>query len=74
VLAAARHLGQQVGAADDFQQALEAQARQDLANLLGDEREEVDDLVRRAGELGAQGLVLGADPDRDRCWSGTGAP
>jgi hypothetical protein len=53
VLAAAADLGQQVGATDDFQQALEAQAGQDLADLFGDEREEVDDLFRRAGELGA---------------------
>jgi hypothetical protein len=64
VLAAAADLHQQVGAANDFLQRTDAQAGQDFADLLGDEGEEVDDFFRRAGEAGAEFLVLGADADR----------
>ncbi|MNR09549.1 hypothetical protein D3C85_1257560 [compost metagenome] len=56
--AAAPRLAQQVGAADNFIDRAGADGGQDLADLLGDEGEEVDHLFRRAGELGAQALVL----------------
>ena len=42
----------------------EAERGQDLAHLLGDEAEQVDDLLRRAGELLRAALVLRADADR----------
>ena len=64
VARAAADLLQQVGAADDLEQRAVAELRQDLAHLLGDEAEEIDDLLRRAVELGAQRRVLGADADR----------
>ena len=64
VLGAAAHLVQQVGAADHLLQRAEAERGQDLAHLLGDEAEQVDDLLRRAGELRAQRFVLRADADR----------
>ena len=41
-----------------------AQARHDFANFFGEEEEVVDDVLRLARELGAQGRVLGGDPDR----------
>ena len=60
MLGAAADLTQQIGAADDVVQAAEAQPRDDLAHFLGDEGHQVDDLFGRAGELGAQPLVLHA--------------
>ena len=57
-------LAQQVGAADGLLQRAQAQRRQDLAHLLGDEAHQVDDLLRRAGEALAQVGALGADADR----------
>jgi hypothetical protein len=42
----------------------EAELGQDLAHFLGDEGHQVDDLLGRADELGAQPLVLRADADR----------
>ena len=64
MLGAAIDLLQQLGAADHFVQAAEAQARQYLAHFLGDEGHEVDDLFRRAGEFLAQLLVLHAHAHR----------
>ncbi len=64
VRTAAPRLTQQVGAADDLINGAGADGGQDFADLLGDEGEEVDHLLRRAGELGAQALVLRADADR----------
>ena len=54
---------EQVGAADHLVEAGEAELGEDFAHFLGDERHQVDDLVRRAGELGAQAFVLRADAD-----------
>ena len=61
---AAADLAQEVGAADGLLQRAQAQGRQDLAHLLGDEAHQVDDLLGRAGEALAQVGALGADADR----------
>src|SRR6185437_6563186 len=42
----------------------EAELRHQLAHFLGDEEEEIDDVLRLAGELGAQYRVLGSAADR----------
>ena len=42
----------------------EAELRHDLAKLLGDEEEVVDDVLRLAGEPGAQDRILGGHPHR----------
>ena len=52
--------------ADRFGDRAEAERRQVLAHLLGDELEEVDDELRLAGEALAQLRVLRRDADRAR--------
>ena len=49
---------------DHFVEGAEAHRRHDLAHLLGDEEEEVDDVLGLADELLAQHRVLGRDADR----------
>ena len=61
---AAADLAQEIGAADGLLQRAQAQGRQDLAHLLGDEAHQVDDLLGPAGEALAQVGALGADADR----------
>src|SRR3546814_20955789 len=61
---AAADLAEQFGAADHLVEAAAAELGENLAHFLGDEGHQVDDLLRAAGELGAQLLVLGADADR----------
>ena len=50
--------------ADHFVDATEAKLGHVLAHLLGDEEEEVDDVLRCAGEALAQNGILGGDADR----------
>ena len=57
--------------ADHFVDGAEAELGHVLAHLLGDEEEEVDDVLGRAGESRAQNGVLGGDADRRRYSSGT---
>ena len=64
MLGATTDLTEQFGAADHLVEALHAQTGEDLAHLLGDEGHQVDDLLGRSGELGAQALVLRAHADR----------
>jgi hypothetical protein len=44
---------QHIDAAHHFVEGAEAHPRHVLAHLFGDEEEEIDDVFRRAGELGA---------------------
>ena len=53
-----------LGVADGLLDGAEAQLGEDLADLLGDELEEVDDVLGLAGEPLAQHRVLGGDADR----------
>ena len=53
-----------VGAADHLVEAAEAESRHVTAHVLGEEGHEVDHVLRLAGELLAQPLVLGGDADR----------
>ena len=55
---------QPVGAADHLVEAPEAQPRHDPPHFLGDEEEEIDDMLRRAGEAPPELLVLRGDADR----------
>ena len=57
---------EQVDATDRILEASESQRGQDLARLLGDEEEEVDDVLRRALESLAKLGILCRDPDRAR--------
>ena len=57
------HLDETVGPAHDLVERGGAQPRQMLAHVLGQEGHEIDDLLRRAGELAPQSLVLGGHPD-----------
>ncbi len=57
-------LAQQLGAPDDLVERAGAERGQDLAHLLGDMEEEMDNLLRGTGELGAQLGALGGDADR----------
>ncbi len=57
-------LPQQIDPADGFLDRAQAQAGQQLTDLLGEMDEEPDDLVRCALELGAQILALGGDASR----------
>lgn len=63
VLAAAAHLLEEVGAADDLVEGACPQRGEDVAHVFGDEREEVDDLFRRAFEPVAQRGLLRANSD-----------
>ncbi len=56
-----------VGAADHLVERAEAQARHDGAELLGDEEEEVDDVLGRALEARAEHRVLRRDARRGTC-------
>ena len=58
-------------AADHLIDRAEAEFRHMLAHLLGDEEEEVDDVLGRAGEALAEDGVLGGDADGDKYSSGT---
>ena len=51
-------------AADHLVDGAEAELGHVLAHLLGDEEEEVDDVLGRAGEALAEDGVLGGDADR----------
>src|SRR3546814_3754185 len=51
-------LTQQFGAADHLVEALDPEPGEDVADFLGDEGHQVDDLFGGADELGAQPLVL----------------
>ena len=57
---------EQVDAADEILVAAHPEPRHDLARLLGDVEEEVDDVLRLAGEALAQLGILGGDPDGAR--------
>src|SRR3546814_16760277 len=57
-------LTQQFGAADHLVEALDPEPGEDVADFLGDEGHQVDDLFGGADELGAQPLVLRAHPHR----------
>ena len=50
--------------ADHFVEGAESQLRHQFADFLGDEEEEVDDVLGLAGEPLAQHRVLRCDPDR----------
>src|SRR5690606_19031613 len=63
VLDAAAHV-EQVGTPDHLVEAAETQLRHELADLLGDEEEVVDDVFRLALELAAQDRVLGGHAHR----------
>ncbi len=52
-----------VDAADHFVERAEAKLGHDLADLLGDEEEEIDDVFGLAGELRAQRGILRGDAD-----------
>ena len=64
VIRAAIDLPQQLRPSDDLIKAAHAETGEDFAHFLGDEGHEVDDLFRRAGELGAQAFVLHAHAHR----------
>src|SRR5260370_1320869 len=51
------HLCQEIGAADRLGEGAHAERGQDLTHLFGDEAEQIDDLLGRALEFGAQLLV-----------------
>ena len=53
-----------IDAADHFVEGAEAELGHVLADLLGDEEKEIDDVLGLALELGAQGGVLGGDAHR----------
>ena len=53
-----------VDLADHLVERAEAELRHQLAHFLGDEEEEVDDVLRLAGEVLAQHRVLRGDADR----------
>ncbi len=55
---------EQLGVADGLLDGAEAELGEELADLLGDELEEVDDVLGLAGEPLAQHGVLGGDADR----------
>ena len=55
---------EQLGVADGLLEGAEAQLGEELADLFGDELEEVDDVLGLAGEPLAQHRVLGGDADR----------
>ena len=57
---------EQVAAADELGDGADAELGHDLAALLGDHEEVVDDVLRLAGELGAQLGVLRRDADGAR--------
>ena len=57
---------EQVDAADEIVEPRDAELRHDPPRLLGDEEEEVDDVLGLAGELLAQLRILRRDPDRAR--------
>ena len=57
---------EQVDAADEIVESRDAELRHDPPRLLGDEEEEVDDVLGLAGELLAQVRILRRDPDRAR--------
>src|SRR3546814_9872495 len=57
-------LTQQFGAADHLVEALDPEPGEDVADLLGHEGHQADDLFGGADELGAQRLVLRAHPHR----------
>ncbi|AJX01694.1 hypothetical protein BM45_3124 [Burkholderia mallei] len=65
VLDAATHV-EQIGAADQIVELRDAELRHDLARLLGDEEEVVDDVLGLTRELRAQHRVLRRDADRAR--------
>ncbi len=50
-------------AADHLVDGAEAELGHVLAHLLGDEEEEVDDVLGRAGEARAEDRILGGDAD-----------
>ena len=60
----ARSLSRHCGLADHLVEGAEAERGHDLAHLLGDEEEVVDDVLGLALELGAQHRVLRRDADR----------
>ena len=62
--AAPADLAQEVGAPDDLVERRSPERCQDLAHLLADEGEQVDHLLRRTLELGAERRVLRADAHR----------
>ena len=66
-------LAQALGVADHLVDGAEAQARHDLAELLGDERHEVDDVLGLAGEAAAQVAVLRGRCPPGRCPAGSRA-
>ena len=57
---------EQVDAADEIVEPRDAELRHDPPRLLGDEEEEVDDVLGLAGELLAELGILRRDPDRAR--------
>ena len=57
---------EQVDAADEVLEAGDAEPGHQPPRLLGDEEEEVDDVLGRAGEAPAQLGILRRDPDRAR--------
>ena len=56
--------GEQIGAADDLVQRAGAERGQLLADCFRQKHEIGDDLIRGAGELGAQFFTLGGDSGR----------
>src|SRR5438270_43178 len=57
---------QQLDAADQLVEAADAEPRHQLPRLLGNEEEEVDDVLWCPGEALAQHRILRRDPDRAR--------
>ena len=63
VLTASAHLEEQIGTPNNVAQRAVTQLAENLAHFLGHKAEQLDDLFRRAGELGPQPLILAAHPD-----------
>ena len=55
---------QEIGAADQVVELADAHLRHQFAQFFGNEEEVVDDVLRLAGELGAQHRILRRDADR----------
>ena len=60
----ARDLDEKIGPPDDILQRCRPQAGEYLANILGQEGHQIDDMVREAGKAGAQIVVLRTHTDR----------
>ncbi len=74
VFRAAADLLQQVGAANDIGQLADTKGGEDLPHFLGDEAEQVDDLLRRCRRISAAASRPGCRRRPGRCCCGIAAP